>query len=119
MDVMCVAGQVLRLTKKEVQRSPVLQRLKADGASGAVPLPFLMKFLSLWKYCVVEQGLSADDLISVVEVRVAAHQKPSRFLTPKLGRACCHQCDLHCTYKMFRGIAIDTRKGNLMIFGLL
>jgi hypothetical protein len=72
MDVMCAAGQCLRLTQKEVQRSPVLTRLEADGASGAVPLPFFMKFLRLWKHCVIEQGLSADDLISVIEVRVAA-----------------------------------------------
>jgi hypothetical protein len=88
MDVMCVAGQCLRLTQKEVQRSPVLTRLEADGASGAIPLPFPIKFLRLWKYRMVEQGMSSDDLISVIEVRVAAGQKLSNFLIHKLGGAC-------------------------------
>jgi hypothetical protein len=74
MDVMCVAGQCLRLTQTEVQRSPVLKRLEANGASGAVPLQFLTKFLSLRKHRVVDQGLSADDLISVIEVREATCQ---------------------------------------------
>jgi hypothetical protein len=73
MDVMCVAGQCLRLTQKQVQRSPVLTRLEADGASGVVPLPFPMRFVSLWNDRVVE-GLSTNDLISVIEVRVAACQ---------------------------------------------
>jgi hypothetical protein len=97
MDVMCFAGQCLHFTQEEVQRSPVLTRLEANGASGAVPLPFPMKCLSLWKHRVVGQGLSADDLISVIEVRVAARQKLSRLQTHKLCLACCHQRDLHCT----------------------
>jgi hypothetical protein len=88
MNVMCVVGQCLRLTQEEVQRSPVLTRLEADGATGAVPLPFLMKFLSLWKHRVVDQELSADDLVSVIEVRVAACQELPHFLTNKLCRAC-------------------------------
>jgi hypothetical protein len=79
MDVMCVVGQCLRLTQEEVQRSPVLTRLEADGATGAVPLPFLMKFLRLWKHRVVDQYLSADDLVSVIEVRVAACQSSRIF----------------------------------------
>jgi hypothetical protein len=111
MDVICVAGQCLHLTQKEVQRSPVLTRLEADGAFGAVPLPFHMKFLSLWKYRVVEQGLSADELISVIEVR----QKLSHFLTRKLCLACCHQWDLHWIGERFQEVAIDTRKRKLVI----
>jgi hypothetical protein len=43
MDAMYVAGQCLRLTQEEVQRSPLHTRLEADGASGAIPLPFLTK----------------------------------------------------------------------------
>jgi hypothetical protein len=108
MDVMCVAGQCLRLTQKEVQRSPLLTRLEADGPSGAVPLPFLMRFLSLWKHHVVNQGLSADDLISVIEVRVSACQKLSHFLTHHLCRA--------CTVFRFREIAIHTKIGKVVIF---
>jgi hypothetical protein len=56
---------------------------------------------------VVEQGVSADDLISVVEVRVAACQL-SHFLTNKLRRACCHECDPHYTGDRFREVSIAT-----------
>lgn len=33
-----IVGQGFRFTQKELQRSPALARLEADGASGAVPL---------------------------------------------------------------------------------
>jgi hypothetical protein len=59
----------------------VLTRLEADGASGAVSLAFPIMILRLWRYCVVNQGLSADDLISIIEIRVAPCQKLSHFLT--------------------------------------
>jgi hypothetical protein len=88
MFVMCVAGQCLRLTQKEVKLSPLLTRLEADGAFGAVPLPFLKKFVILWKHRMVEQGMSADDLISVVEVRVAACQKSQFPTTSCAGHVC-------------------------------
>jgi hypothetical protein len=84
MDVVCVAGQCLRLAQKQVQRSPVLTRLEADSTSCAVPLPFLMRLVSLWNHRVIE-GLSADDLISVIEVRVAACQilaRPNKQVVP-------------------------------------
>lgn len=53
VDATCLAGQCLCSTQEEVQRSPVLARLQADGASGTVPLPLPLKIVNLWKQRVI------------------------------------------------------------------
>jgi hypothetical protein len=54
-----------------------------------------MTSLNLWKHRVVDQALSADEVVSVIEVCVAACQKLSQCLTNQLCQACCNECELH------------------------
>lgn len=77
MDAL-VSGTALRFTQEDVQHSAVLARLQADGASGAVPLPFNLHSVRLWKGRLVAEGLSPSDLMSVIEVSCIACGPPEQ-----------------------------------------
>jgi hypothetical protein len=82
MDAL-ISGTALRFAQKDVQRSAVLARLQADGACGAVPLPFDFRIVSIWKGRFIAEGLSPSDLMSVIEVRwtACAHPEQCKWLS--------------------------------------